>query len=175
MLNKRTLGISSIAALVAASVSFSAFADYNSRGYDSDKKDIVSLAKEDDRFSTLVTALEAAGMQDALDKDGEYTVFAPTNDAFDALPEGALEALLDDTDQLRAVLSYHVVGDKIMAEDVPSDETTIDTLGGPVRVVASYGTVMVDTATVTYADIEASNGVIHAIDTVIIPTDYAAR
>lgn len=178
MLNKKVLGLSSVAALVAASLSFTASAEgYGDNGYDRDDKDIVSVAKSDDRFSTFVAALEAADMEYALDKDGSYTVFAPTNDAFDALPEGTLEALLDDTDQLRDILTYHILGDKVMAEDVPSEETSVDTLnGGQVRVVASYGTVMVDTATVTYADIEASNGVIHAIDSVIIPaSDYAAR
>ena len=171
----RTLGLTSIAALMAASLSFSASAHNHSGdrdGYDKDDKDIVSIAKADDRFSTFVTALEAADMQDALDKDGSYTVFAPTNDAFDALPEGTLESLLEDTDQLRSILSYHVIGEKISSSDIPEEETRVDTLnGGQVRVMSSYGTVMVDAATVTYADIEASNGVIHAIDSVIIPAE----
>lgn len=170
---KRTLGLTSVAALLAASLSFSASAhNHSSDGYDKDDNDIVSIAKGDERFSTLVAALEAADMAYALDKDGSYTVFAPTNDAFDALPEGTLESLLEDTDQLRSILTYHIIGEEISSSDVPSEETQVETLnGGSVRVMSSYGTVMVDTATVVIADIEASNGVIHAIDSVIIPAE----
>lgn len=170
---KRTLGLTSVAALLAASLSFTASAhNHSSDGYDKDDNDIVSIAKGDERFSTLVAALQAADMEYALDKDGSYTVFAPTNDAFDALPEGTLESLLEDTDQLRSILTYHIIGEKISSSDVPSEETQVETLnGGSVRVMASYGTVMVDTATVMIADIEASNGVIHAIDSVIIPAE----
>ncbi|MCC5878742.1 MAG: fasciclin domain-containing protein [Idiomarina sp.] len=170
---KRTLGLTSVAALLAASLSFTASAhNHSSDGYDKDGNDIISIAKGDERFSTLVAALQAADMEYALDKDGSYTVFAPTNDAFDALPEGTLESLLEDTDQLRSILTYHIIGEKISSSDVPSEETQVETLnGGSVRVMASYGTVMVDTATVVIADIEASNGVIHAIDSVIIPAE----
>jgi uncharacterized surface protein with fasciclin (FAS1) repeats len=173
----RTLTLTSLATLVASSIAFSALAHNHSGDRDKSDYDIVKVAQSHDRFSTFVSALEAADMQDAFDKDGEYTVFAPTNDAFDALPEGTLESLLEDTDQLRDILSYHVIEGTVKSDDIGSEEMTVEALnGGELRVMSSYGNVMVNTATVTYADIEASNGVIHGIDSVLIPpADYAQR
>ncbi|WP_241984107.1 fasciclin domain-containing protein [Aliidiomarina sedimenti] len=172
MLNtKLNTKLATMAAVVSMSVSFGALANHHG-DHDKSEYDIVKVAQHDERFSTFVTALEAAGMSDALDKDGSYTVFAPTNDAFAALPEGTLDALLDDTDQLRTILSYHVVADEIASSDVPEEQTAIETInGGQLQVQASYGNVMVNTATVVHADIEASNGVIHGIDAVIVPAE----
>lgn len=167
---KRSIALTSLAALIAATFSVSALA-HNHGGSDKESSDysIVELAQKDDRFSTLVEALQAADLVDAFD-EGSFTVFAPTNDAFEALPEGALETLLDDEDQLRDVLTYHVVNQKVMSDDIGEEETMVGTLQGTdLRVMASYGNVMINNATVTEADLEASNGVIHAIDTVLMP------
>lgn len=173
-----TLTTTSIAALIASSLSFAALAhDHKDRGSERDKDmsdyNIAEIVKKDDRFSTFAKALEAAEMEDALDNSGSYTVFAPTNDAFDALPEGTLESLLESAnqDRLRDILNYHIVEEKLMSDDVNGDEVRKDTMqGSEVRITASYGKVQVNNANVTYADIEASNGVIHAIDAVIMPT-----
>lgn len=130
---------------------------------------IVDIATGDENFSTLVTALTEAGLVDALSGDGPYTVFAPTNAAFDALPEGALDELLADQEALTQVLLYHVVDGKAMAEDVvglPYAETLAEQ---PVLFTVDDGTVMVNEATVTTADVEATNGVVHVIDAVLLP------
>lgn len=130
---------------------------------------IVDIATGDENFSTLVTALTEAGLVDALNGEGPYTVFAPTNAAFEALPEGALDELLADQEALTQVLLYHVVDGKAMAEDVvglPYAETLAEQ---PVLFTVDDGTVMVNEATVTTADVEATNGVVHVIDAVLLP------
>ncbi|MFP4377184.1 MAG: fasciclin domain-containing protein [Spirochaetales bacterium] len=129
---------------------------------------IVEIAVEDGRFTTLVTALEAAGLVDTLSGDGPFTVFAPTDDAFAALPAGTVEALLADTEALTQVLTYHVVPGKVMAADVVglSNATTLQ--GQPVA-IGTTGGVFVNAAEVIITDIEGSNGVIHVIDSVILP------
>ncbi|WP_273523469.1 fasciclin domain-containing protein [Rhodosalinus sediminis] len=132
-------------------------------------KDIVDTAVEAGNFTTLATALEAAGLVETLKGDGPFTVFAPTDDAFAALPEGTVEGLLEDTDTLTSILTYHVVPGAVMSSDL-SDGMTAETVqGSEVEISIMDGTVMVDGATVTTADIEASNGVIHVIDSVIMP------
>ena len=132
-------------------------------------KDIVDTAVEAGNFTTLATALEAAGLVETLKGDGPFTVFAPTDDAFAALPEGTVEGLLEDTDTLGSILTYHVVPGAVMSSDL-SDGMTAETVqGSEVEISIMDGTVMVDGATVTTADIEASNGVIHVIDSVIMP------
>ena len=132
-------------------------------------KDIVDTAVEAGNFTTLATALEAAGLVETLKGDGPFTVFAPTDDAFAALPEGTVEGLLEDTDTLASILTYHVVPGAVMSSDL-SDGMTAETVqGSAVEISIMDGTVMVDGATVTTADIEASNGVIHVIDSVIMP------
>ena len=106
---------------------------------------------------------------ETLQSDGPFTVFAPTDEAFAKLPEGTVEALLADPDQLRAILLYHVVPGKVMAADVVklSEAKTLN--GQSVAITVDHGTVMVNSATVTQTDVEASNGVIHVIDTVLLP------
>lgn len=164
-----------LATFVAAAFSVTALAhNHNSdrSSYGDDKQDIVSIAVGDERFSTLVTALETAGLTEALDLNGSYTLFAPTNEAFAALPEGTLESLLayENRDQLVAILTYHVVPDALSSDAVTRDTVSVTTLqGDDVRLRVSYGNVRVNDATVTDADIEASNGIIHVIDQVIIP------
>lgn len=134
-------------------------------------KDIVDTAVANEQFSTLVAAVQAAGLVDTLKSDGPFTVFAPTNEAFAKLPEGTVESLLqpENKDQLVAVLTYHVVPGKVMSGDLAGKMVNAQTVqGGNVAIDATDG-VKVDNATVVAADIETSNGVIHVIDTVILP------
>ena len=130
--------------------------------------DIVETAVSAGQFKTLVTALQEADLVDTLKGDGPFTVFAPTDAAFAKLPAGALDALLKDKSKLSAVLTYHVVPGKVMAAQVkPGDVKTVQ--GQSLHVSTNGGSVMVDNAKVTKADINASNGVIHVIDAVILP------
>lgn len=134
-----------------------------------ESRDIVDIAAEDGRFSTLVTAVEAAGLVDALKGEGPLTVFAPTDDAFAALPEGTLEALLADIPALTEILLYHVVEGKVRAADVVSLSEAPTLQGMSATISVEDGKVFVDNAQVIITDIEASNGVVHVIDAVIIP------
>ncbi len=133
--------------------------------------DIVDTAVEAGSFTTLVTAVQSAGLEETLRGEGPFTVFAPTDDAFAAVPKETMDALLaDPTGALADVLTYHVVPGKVMAADL-SDGMMVDTVNGAKLEVkiSDNGTVMVNDATVVTADVEASNGVIHVIDTVLIP------
>jgi len=132
-------------------------------------KDIVDIAVADGRFTTLVAAVQAAGLVDTLKGEGPFTVFAPTDDAFAKLPEGTVEALLQDIPQLKNILLYHVVPGKVMAADVVKLQSADTALGKPVTIKVEGDAVMVNDAKVIITDIEASNGVIHVIDTVILP------
>lgn len=132
--------------------------------------DIVDTAVSAGQFKTLVKAVQEAGLVDTLKGDGPFTVFAPTDEAFAKLPAGTLEVLLKDKDKLVAVLTYHVVPGKVMAAQVkPGQVKTVQ--GQPLTLSASYGTVMVNNARVVKTDIIASNGVIHVIDTVVLPQE----
>jgi uncharacterized surface protein with fasciclin (FAS1) repeats len=132
--------------------------------------DIVDTAVEAGTFSTLVAAVGAAGLVDVLKGDGPFTVFAPTDDAFAALPAGTVEDLLkpENKDQLVAVLTYHVIPGKVMSTDLVDDMMAATVQGSSVTIDLDNG-VMVDGANVVAADIEATNGVIHVIDAVILP------
>ena len=132
---------------------------------------IVDIAVEDGRFTTLVTALQAAELVDALRGEGPFTVFAPTDDAFAALPEGTLDSLLADKEALSNILLYHVVDGKVMAADVVGlDSQEVETLSGNTILVTIDGElVKINESTVVIPDIEASNGVIHVIDAVLLP------
>ncbi len=132
------------------------------------ENDIVDIAASTDGFSTLVAAVTAADLVDTLKGEGPFTVFAPTDEAFAALPEGTLEALLEDIDTLTAILTYHVVPGAIMSGDL-EDGMTAETVNGESITIGVGETVTVDDANVIQADIEASNGVIHVIDAVILP------
>ncbi len=133
-------------------------------------KDIVATAQEAGSFSTLIAAVEAAGLVETLQGEGPFTVFAPTDEAFAALPEGTVENLLkpENRDQLTAILTYHVVPGKVMSGDLTDDMQAATVQGSSVTIDLDNG-VMVDQATVVTADVEASNGVIHVIDKVILP------
>lgn len=134
--------------------------------------DIVETAKSAGSFNTLAAAIQAAGLADALKGEGPFTVFAPTDDAFKALPAGTVEMLLkpENKGKLAAILKYHVVPAKVLAKDVKT--MGADTLNGQrIDVKVEGGKVMVDGANVTKTDVMASNGVIHVIDRVIMPSD----
>ncbi|WP_375280634.1 fasciclin domain-containing protein [Pseudooctadecabacter sp.] len=135
---------------------------------DGHAKDIVDTAADAGAFTTLLAAAEAAGLVETLKGDGPFTVFAPTDDAFAALPEGTVEGLLEDTDALTAILTYHVVPGAVMSGDL-SDGMTAATVNGAEVTISVGDMVMVNDATVTTADIEATNGVIHVIDSVLMP------
>ena len=137
-----------------------------------DGDDIVDIASSNDDFSTLVAAVAAADLVDTLKSDGPFTVFAPTNDAFAALPAGTVESLLlpENKDQLVAILTYHVVPGKVMSTDL-SDDMEAETVQGSTVTIDLDNGVMVNDASVVTADIAASNGVIHVIDKVILPAE----
>lgn len=135
------------------------------------EKDIVDTAVGAGSFNTLVAAVQAAGLVDTLKGEGPFTVFAPTDEAFAALPEGTVENLLkpENKDQLVAILTYHVVPGKVMSSDIAGKKAEVASVqGGEISVDATDG-VKVDGAKVVTADIETSNGVIHVIDAVILP------
>ena len=145
-----------IALALAAGASFSATA-----------ADIVDTAVSAGNFKTLVTAVQAAGLVDTLKGPGPFTVFAPTDAAFAKIPKATLDALLADKAALTKVLTYHVVPAKVMAADVKAGQ--VKTVEGSAVTLATQGGVTVNGAKVVSADVVASNGVIHAIDTVIMP------
>lgn len=137
---------------------------------------VVDVAASNDDFSTLVTAVDSAGLAETLSGDGPFTVFAPVNDAFAALPPGTLDSLLlpENQDQLTAVLTYHVVPQEAMSDDLSDGMTVTTVQGQPLTVgVTDAGVTLTDatgnTVSVVQADIEAGNGVVHIIDGVLIP------
>ena len=130
---------------------------------------IVAVAQGNPEFSTLVAAITAAGLGDALSGEGPFTVFAPTNAAFEALPAGLLEKLLlpENKEVLTKILTYHVVPAKVMAADVAAGD--VNTLEGSAFSITTEGGVKVNASNVTATDVAASNGVIHVIDAVLVP------
>jgi uncharacterized surface protein with fasciclin (FAS1) repeats len=133
--------------------------------------DIVDLAVSTEFLSTLVAAVKAGDLVGVLKSEGPFTVFAPTNDAFAKLPAGTVENLLkpENKAQLVAVLTYHVVPGKVMSKDLKNGQKAKTVQGSEITVTLKDGKAMINNATVTAADIEASNGVVHVIDTVILP------
>ena len=134
-------------------------------------KDIVGLAAGNENLSTLVAAVKAGGLVETLQGDGPFTVFAPTNEAFAALPAGTLEMLLkpENKDKLVAILTYHVVAGKVKSTDLSNGQMAKTVQGENVDVAISYDTVKISGAKVVAADVMASNGVVHVIDKVILP------
>ena len=131
--------------------------------------DIVDTASNAGSFSTLVTAIKAANLVDTLKGKGPFTVFAPTDEAFAKLPAGTVEGLLKDIPKLTKILTYHVVSGKVMAADVVKLKSAKTVEGSDVKIDASNAGVKVNNATVATADVAADNGVIHIIDTVLLP------
>jgi uncharacterized surface protein with fasciclin (FAS1) repeats len=136
-------------------------------------KTIVENAVEADNFKTLVAAVKAAGLVETLSGKGPFTVFAPTDEAFKKLPEGTVAELVkpENKKKLAAILTYHVVPGKVMAKDVVKLKEAKTAQGGKVKIQVKDGTVMIDNAKVVKTDIACKNGVIHVIDTVILPKD----
>ena len=131
-------------------------------------KNIIETASANPDFSTLVTAIKAAGLVDTLSGPGPFTVFAPTNEAFAKIPADTLKSVLADKAKLTSILTYHVVAGKVMSKDVSAMTGAATVQGSKLKIDASHG-VKINDATVTQADIECTNGVIHAIDTVLMP------
>lgn len=153
-------------AVLTISVLMFASTDYMGR---MGKKSIVETAVSAGTFNTLVTAVKAADLVEVLSGPGPFTVFAPTDDAFDRLPEGTIGKLLENKDKLKAILTYHVVAGKVMASDVVNLKSAKTFNGQNITIKVKGGTVMVDNAKVIKTDIDCTNGVIHVIDTVILP------
>lgn len=160
MINLKNFTVALLAVLPLAFASVSAKA-----------QDIVDTAIAAGQFGTLVAAVQAAELVDVLKGDGPFTVFAPSDEAFAALPAGTVENLLkpENKDQLVAILTYHVVPGKIMSADIAGKTAEVTTVQGSDISVNAMNGVMVDSATVVVADIEADNGVIHVIDQVVMP------
>ncbi|NIO10919.1 MAG: fasciclin domain-containing protein [Deltaproteobacteria bacterium] len=144
---------------------------YKSNAGSSDKKDIVDTAVSAGSFKTLVAALQAAELVDTLRGDGPFTVFAPTDAAFSKLPAGTVESLLEPKNKakLQAILTYHVVPGNVMASEVVNLSSAKTVNGKTLKIRVNNGSVMIDNAKVIKTDIATSNGVIHIIDTVVIP------
>ena len=155
----RAVGGLSVVALISACVPMTS------------EPDIVDIAASDDQFSTLVAAVTAAGLVDTLKGDGPFTVFAPTNDAFAALPAGTVESLLkpENKDQLIKILTYHVVPGAVTSDQLAGKRMNVATVQGQNLHVDGRNGVRINRSRVTTADIIASNGVIHVIDRVLLP------
>ncbi|MFO8233375.1 MAG: fasciclin domain-containing protein [Longimonas sp.] len=139
-----------------------------------DSLTIVDIAVSDARFTTLVTALDSTDLVSSLSEDGPFTVFAPTNEAFEALPDGALDDLIgaDDKSDLEGILLYHVVEGETLSDDLEDGEQTVTTMqGDDLTIEVSDEGVMVGEGQVVEADIEAANGVIHVVDSVLMPPE----
>lgn len=135
-----------------------------------DNLDIVETAAEAGTFQTLLAAVEATGLTSTLQGSGPFTVFAPTDEAFDALPEGTLEALLDDPEALAEILLYHVVDGRVFAGDL-SDGMEVTTLQGETVTISLSGGAQVNDSNITATDVFTANGVIHVIDAVLLPPE----
>ncbi|MGO2162249.1 MAG: fasciclin domain-containing protein [Vibrio toranzoniae] len=160
--------LSKTLSVLFATLLFTAFAQANHHEM---KRDIVDVAAENGSFTTLVAAVKAAGLVETLKGDGPFTVFAPTDEAFAALSEGTVDMLLkpENKDKLVAVLTYHVVPGKIMATEVMKLNSAETVQGEAVMIAIDDGNVMINNAKVEMPDVEASNGVIHVIDKVLLP------
>jgi uncharacterized surface protein with fasciclin (FAS1) repeats len=163
--------------LMTAALTFSGQTFAGAHSTSPAKQDIVDTAIAAGSFNTLVAAVQAAELVDALKGAGPYTVFAPTDEAFAALPEGTVENLLkpENQEQLQAVLLYHVVSGKIMAADIGAGAEPATLQGATIAVVGSDSGVTVNGANVVTADVVTSNGVIHVIDAVILPPASSAQ
>lgn len=154
--------------LLAATLSQPAIAGDNDKNMPK-KKNIVTVAVEAGSFTTLAKALTAAGLVDALQGEGPFTVFAPTDAAFAKLPKGTLESLLKDKEALKEILLYHVVKGSVDSKAVTKLTSATTLSGKDLKIAVKDGSVMINSSKVTGADVMASNGVIHVIDEVLIP------
>ena len=136
-----------------------------------ESRTIVDIAAEDGRFTTLVTALQAAELDSVLAGEGPFTVFAPTDDAFGKLPEGTIASLLETIPALKNILLYHVVSGNVLAADVVTLESAVTLQGQTVSISVMGDVVKINDSQVIITDIQGSNGIIHVIDTVLLPAD----
>ena len=171
MLNQTSKIMKKLSALFLLVIFASTFVFANDDVKKKADKDIVDTAVSTDFLSTLVAAVKAGDLVDVLKGDGPFTVFAPTNDAFAKLPAGTLESLLkpENKAQLVAILKYHVVPGKVMSSDLSNGQKAKTVEGSEITVKIMNGKVMINDANVSAADIEATNGVVHVIDSVIMP------
>jgi uncharacterized surface protein with fasciclin (FAS1) repeats len=170
---REELEMKSLSTLAAAAAIAMVAAPAGAQSYMQDSKpDIVSIAESAGSFNTLVAAVKAAGLVETLKGEGPFTVFAPTDEAFANLPDGTLEELLkpENKEKLQAILTYHVVPGRVMAKDVAGIQSANTVQGQSLRVSIQDGTPMVDGARIIQTDITASNGVIHVIDAVVLPS-----
>jgi len=168
---KTSLLIAAVATttLVATTVTAQNYGSMAKKAAGLEKKNIVETAAVNGKFTTLLTAAKAAGLAETLSTGGPFTVFAPTDEAFKKLPEGTVESLLANPEKLKEILLYHVVDGNVKAADVVNLRSAATLQGGSVTVASADGKVKINDATVTKTDIECSNGVIHVIDTVLLP------
>lgn len=154
--------------IVVASLTFTSVAHAENHGT---HKDIVEVAAENGSFTTLVAALKAGGLVETLQGEGPFTVFAPTDEAFAKLPEGTVEMLLkpENKDKLVSILTYHVVPGKVTASEVVKMDSAATVQGEKVMIKVNGDKVMINDAHVVTADVQASNGIIHAVDAVLMP------
>jgi uncharacterized surface protein with fasciclin (FAS1) repeats len=176
-MKKIITSITAVAFAAGFALTTPALADCGSCGKSHDHAEhahsIYETAKEAG-FTTLVAAIDAAGLAETLSKEGPFTVFAPTDEAFAALPEGALEGLLEDKDALKNVLLYHVVSGKVKAADVVKIDAAKMLNGSEATIEVKKDTVMIAGVKVVKTDIVAENGIIHVIDAVMLPSDGQA-
>ena len=165
--NKIKMTLVIMLSLLVANLSI--FASDHYKGDYTKQKDIVTTAVDAGSFKTLAAALQAANLVETLKGEGPFTVFAPTDEAFAKLPEGTVEALLKDKDALTKILLYHVVSGKVTSGEVVKLSSAKTVEGEDVMIKVSKGSVYINESKVTSADVMASNGVIHVIDTVLIP------
>lgn len=187
----RTIPIAALAALISAAFSMEVFAQHTQasdrhteqrqnyvQGEDHSGKTIAEVLSEKDRFSKFAEALALADMQDLLNS-GDYTVFAPSNEAFERLPNGTWDSWTapGNREQLREILSYHIVTERAAADDFDDSRSDYATLndGGDLRITNNLGNFSVNTAAVTHADIQAENGYIHVIDSVLVNSRQRAQ
>ncbi len=172
MTKKRLFAATALAALITVPACAPAYSSKETQSM----KNIVQVAAENGNFNTLVAAVKAAGLVETLSGPGPFTVFAPTDAAFAKLPEGTVAGLIADKEKLSAILTYHVLSGRVVASDIiKSNGATPTTVNGEkLDIEVRNGKVFVNQAQVTTADVAASNGVIHVIDGVLIPTPQPA-
>lgn len=170
----KNIVVKSLSIAVVAITMMACSSAYNTPPQEMVEKDIVDTAIAAGSFETLVAAVQAADLVETLKSEGPFTVFAPTDEAFAKLPEGTIAELLkpENKEQLQAILTYHVVAGKVMAADVITIDSAGSVQGSEIAIMVKDGSVMLnESAKVIQADIETSNGVIHVIDTVILPPE----
>ncbi|OQB26393.1 MAG: Fasciclin domain protein [Euryarchaeota archaeon ADurb.Bin190] len=168
-MKRATLSVLLISTILMVGVCLAGSNSMDASKEESSAADIVDTAVAAGNFQTLVSAVEAAGLVDTLKGEGPFTVFAPTDEAFAKIPQEQLESLLENKTQLTAVLTYHVIAGKVMSTDLTDDMAVATVQGDNVTINLDEDGVMVNDAKVVQADIECINGVVHAIDTVLMP------